>query len=98
MAGDVHQDIDAPEGGIGGRHDLPAVSTRRPGRPDELGLAAALGEALGHRAPFVGVAPADHEALRAALDEEARDRLAQPLRPAGDDRDASVDPGCAGGV
>ena len=38
-----------------------------------------------------GVAAADHDALRAALGEQPRDRFAEPLRSAGDDGDLAVE-------
>ena len=57
---------------------------------NELGAAALPREIRRDRLPLFGLPPADHDSGRAALGEEPRDRLAQALRPAGDDRYLAV--------
>src|SRR5882672_8539122 len=74
----------------------PATLIKTSTRPNAVS-AAARAEALGHRAPLVCVAAADHQPLGAAFDEQAGDRLAQPLGSAGHDRDATIEPRRAGG-
>ena len=88
-AGGVDENIDAAELAVGlGDHGAAFVDIGEIGR-DEKGRAASRPQFGGDPLAVAGVATADDEAGRAALGEQARDRFAEALRPAGDHRELS---------
>ena len=88
--GGVDQRIDAAEALVRLRDHLAAIGDLREVRLDKDGRAAGRRNFARDPLASLGVPAADHEPRRAALAEQPRDGLAQPLRAAGDDGDLAV--------
>ena len=91
--GGVDEHVDAAEALVGLLDHLAAFRDLGEIGLDEQGRAARRRNFAGDPLAVGGVAAADDEAGRAALGEQPRDRLAQALRAAGDDRELAVEIG-----